>query len=436
MQPVVDFTGAATMSQRHTSILLAITTSGACLFWGCADTGKERAWAGSVTDSVGIRIVANPEAGLWSQTPPPTVTVVFRSSSAGDPGAQLADVVSLARRDDGHVFALDRQEQVVQEFAPGGSWLRTIGRPGRGPGELTNGVDALWLGAEDTVMVADIGAQRVMRFTREGMPAGSVPIPMSGGIAYGWRADTTGRVLHSLVVFGPEGVRMELVVARDRHGNVTDSLFELPLHERMTMGPNGPVLTIFAPEALWDVGSDGSFVSAVNDRYRIRHHDRTGRVEFEFTYPETRQALGPADQDVYRDAVIRLWLSRMPPSFHATLRQNARFHDTYPSFAAIRLGPMGTTWVQRFRRAAEIPESERENLDAERDLGGPRWDVFDPEGRYLGVIELPARFTPLLFRGMDVYGIERDTLDVQSVVAVRLSGFAVSTGNSPSKPGV
>jgi hypothetical protein len=50
--------------------------------------------------------------------------------------------------------------------------------------------------------------------------------------------------------------------------------------------------------------------------------------------------------------------------------------------------------------------------------------VFDHEGRYLGPIDMPARFQPMHVEGSNIYGVARDDLDVQYVVKLQLVGFS------------
>jgi hypothetical protein len=56
------------------------------------------------------------------------------------------------------------------------------------------------------------------------------------------------------------------------------------------------------------------------------------------------------------------------------------------------------------------------------DVGSPDWDVFDAQGRFLGVVNTPAGFTPRVFGGDKIYGVWRDELDVQYVVRLRIVG--------------
>ena len=50
-------------------------------------------------------------------------------------------------------------------------------------------------------------------------------------------------------------------------------------------------------------------------------------------------------------------------------------------------------------------------------------DLFDAEGRYLGTVTMPDRFTPMRFIGDLVYGVWRDELDVQYAVRLRIGGM-------------
>jgi hypothetical protein len=70
-----------------------------------------------------------------------------------------------------------------------------------------------------------------------------------------------------------------------------------------------------------------------------------------------------------------------------------------------------------------MSETEVNSLNYPRGEWGAReWDVFDSDGRFLGVVTLPHLFSPKLFRGEKIYGIGRDELEVQYVVGLRIVG--------------
>jgi hypothetical protein len=68
----------------------------------------------------------------------------------------------------------------------------------------------------------------------------------------------------------------------------------------------------------------------------------------------------------------------------------------------------------------------QDSYNPQLDLGSRAWDVFDADGRYLGVVDMPLRFQPVRFLGNAIYGIQRDELDVQYVVKFQV----VSSGRA------
>ena len=80
--------------------------------------------------------------------------------------------------------------------------------------------------------------------------------------------------------------------------------------------------------------------------------------------------------------------------------------------------------MQLIEPVSSLSEEERENFDfTSGAMASRQWDVFDDQGRYLGPLMMPLRFQPIQFRGDAIYGIQRDELDVQYVVKLRVDGL-------------
>jgi hypothetical protein len=80
---------------------------------------------------------------------------------------------------------------------------------------------------------------------------------------------------------------------------------------------------------------------------------------------------------------------------------------------------MGTIWVQRVKPASELSPEE---VRVYHENPAEDWEVFDSEGRFLGVVAMPSRFDPMVFRGGKIYGTWRDELDVSYAVRFGIVG--------------
>ncbi len=113
----------------------------------------------------GIMHVANTGPTAWRDTSgwrweaTSVIQPVDRS-----PG-ELGDITSLAIGDDGSVYALQRQPAVIKVFGPDGSYVRSIGREGDGPGELRRGFLSIH---GDTLLIQDSGNSRLTIFRTDG----------------------------------------------------------------------------------------------------------------------------------------------------------------------------------------------------------------------------------------------------------------------------
>lgn len=79
------------------------------------------------------------------------------------------------------------------------------------------------------------------------------------------------------------------------------------------------------------------------------------------------------------------------------------FPDSLPHFDDMVTADDGSVWVKRYLSIAPR-----------------RWYVFDKDGRWLGSLDLPDRFTLKGISDDLVYGVSRDADDVESVTVYRI----------------
>ena len=131
------------------------------------------------------------------------------------------------------------------------------------------------------------------------------------------------------------------------------------------------------------------------------------------------------EQAACMDLLDKVWdkWENMSPERRSIVKSTIHFEDHYPAYRRFRHGPSGTLWIQQIRLTSDLTAEE---VEAERGVfpwpyGANSWDVFDAEGRYLGVVGIPGELGLPLFYGDRLYGIWRDEMDVQHRVSPELN---------------
>lgn len=102
-------------------------------------------------------------------------------------------------------------------------------------------------------------------------------------------------------------------------------------------------------------------------------------------------------------------MTERTPDPSAALRRldPARIPDFPPAWLTFLVSDAGELWFARF----PTPE----------DGGGTTFDVFEPDGRYLGALEAPVRLYPRpTVLGDRLVGVVQDASGVQQVVVFRI----------------
>lgn len=373
---------------------------------GCGgDAAGSAGWGGTVdTLPGGAPVVSNPAAGVWDSASTWRLTEEVRIGSLeGDGPEVFGSVAGLAVDDLGRIHVLDRQAKEVRVFGPDGAHVRTFGREGEGPGELGDPI-GLVRGPEGRLWVVDPSNNRYSVFDTAGVYVTSHRRQLGGyGVPWNGGFDDRGRLLEGTVASGEDGLR-RIFVRFDTAFSTADTL-EIPPYEgesfdlerensymSAAVPYTGSRVTTLDPRGtVWTgVNEDYAFahVSLANDTMRVVRKDfEPARV----TSEDREEALERLDW--FRNQGGEVDPSRIP--------------DTKPAYRWLAVEPDGHVWVAPVVEDADV---------------GSMLDVFDPEGRYLGRVDVPVSLagSALVFRNDRIYGLATDELDVTYVVRLRV----------------
>jgi hypothetical protein len=397
---------------------------------GCSGAGGGVQWAGTVTDSAGVQVVRNPATGVWQPGDQWTVTEALRIGTAeGDPEYQFGMVAGIALLSDGRIAVLDQQGQHVKLFGADGKYLQTIGKAGSGPGELGAATVALFAGPGDTLIVADMANQRVNLYQPDGTFLSGFRLGLEQGIPLRWDMTPDRRVItqvRSLNLPSAPGQQaaapdtMDIILERRLDGSPGDTLMRVPSGRTFSFSGGRPEFNFFTAEPAWALYGDG-ILYGVNDQYRLGVYSKDGQLQRVIEKPFDRPPVTEADQQALIGLLENAWREAgVDQAAVAQLKSGIHFAPNYPAYLQALAGPDGTIWVQQLQVLSQLPEEQRKQFNPQLDMGSPNWEVFDAEGRFLGVATMPHRFQPMRFEGDKIYGIQRDELDVQYIVVLNV----------------
>jgi hypothetical protein len=384
------------------------------LLAACADAPSPTIWEGRV-DSLpsGTIVVVNPARGVWdSATAWRAVEDLRIGSVEGDEAAAFGRIAALAVDPAGRISVLDQQAQEVRVFGSDGTHIRTIGRKGGGPGEFA-GADALWADETGRLWVSDRTARRFSVFDSAGVLLGDHPRSQAGFFLEFIGGSATGDLWDAWWAYDAAGEPLDKVLRRFADGAYRDTL-TLPrfvetqwqvVRRQGTSTMRFNLRVPFTAVELLAVEPLGGVWRAVTNAYRLTRFDLRGDSTRVVLREHTPIPVSAAD----REGALRRYRTDFADDLGAI--DESLIPAAKPAMWTIVVDDLGYLWV--------VPYTAD-------DRAAIAFDVFDPEGRYLGAVPTPVtpqRLRPRpVVRGDALYYVTTDELDVPYVVRVRIEG--------------
>ena len=412
----------------------------ACTGGSDAPSGTGNRWESAgveVSDSAGVRIVHSRgpswgEGQGWTVPSQPELTVGILN---GPEEYQLVDVAAAARRSDGSLVVVDRGSQTVRLYDSEGTYLKTLGGPGSGPGEFTAPVSLL-VSVGDSVAIWDEALLRVTRFDSEGELANVKTVDWGRlanrlgmeTVSKGGSPATKGKGVASGLFPGPmEPLEDGSLLVRlvEKTASVPPSGFHRPRSGALRVSEDLSVIDTLmffgdaqrvSVEAPWGLQA---VTPALAMQTRTAHRGNPPRIcigdqegpEILCRDPDggrtalrwVSEPIPPTGAEVaaWREETVRLYDLKLSRDQVLSMLDQVPLPEVRPAYSRILLDPAGNLWAERGPSAA----GSSNTVD---------FLVFGLEGSLLGVVALPP--IQVLEIGPDyVLGIHRDELEIQSV---------------------
>lgn len=342
--------------------------------------------------------------------------------------AVLTRITSLALSPQGVLAVPQVNEGRVILVGPDGDVRTTFGRQGEGPGEFLHPNRVGWMG--DTLWVADSRLQRLSFYSDDGslarvmMYRRAVPRP---GDSHGLSL-YLGHFMSPRAVYA-DGSRMFSVIGnapdtQEGSGNAllivspADTIERLVLREPAPVEPhlvpfsNGnlrgavPVPYVFQPTTV--VSPDGmrnAVLQTAGDTFTLTVRDHIGTTQWRHQYVHPRRAV-PAQ---VRDSTIAAASAQDAVQWGKAERLVAdrlreRIPDRFPPVQDVFIANDGTIWVALWPRAD----------------GTRPWLRLTSSGDPIDIVTVASDVSLEVANSTVVWGIERDRLDVESLLAFPL----------------
>ena len=385
---------------------------------GGAEWGRDRsddtllAAPPTIRDSAGVTIVENAEP-QWAPGSEWQVGGLLTSIGevTGEPAYELFRVLDATRQSDGTVAVGNSSTGEIRFFRQDGTFIRTVGSTGGGPGEFrgSRALRALRRVAGDTLVAWDIYGQSVSVFAPEGEFVRS--FRLDGPAQQHFFAGIFGDRSILMRVFErgwegpvdnlPEGLRRRNI-SLHYYGvdhTLTNSLRDIPDSDafQARWGSQGMMTTEapFGRRTTINVGGSKTYI-ATGDSDEIAVRDRSGKLQM--LIRRTMEPIAVTSEMIRRDRDARisgesdeLEASSVEPRVMRMIA-DLPYPSVLPPYSDTVLDSELNLWVEEFRVTADDPTD---------------WSVFDNEGIWLGRVTLP--------RGLGIFEIGADYILGKSV---------------------
>ena len=352
------------MNNKTKLISIVLSISAFMMLVSCQKQKAE--WKGNIEEVDGVIVVKNPKEPMYGEDVFSLEEELSIGEVEGREEYMFTGIRSMVVDDAGRIYVLDRREPHVKVFDQNGTYIRTIGRRGQGPGEFTMPL-SISITRQNEFVVDDFRS-RLVFFSLEGEFKKNLLVAKIGLLRID--LDSEGNLVGVVIVSEEENPRYELKKF-DSELNYLHSLGSSPLPSVSGLNPFGGAI-------LSQIDNIDQVVCGYPENYEIKIFDKDGNLK--------RKIKKNYDPVEITEEEIKEETEGISPEIKLSI---PKYHSAY---RWITTDDEGRIFVMTWERANEGEVYY--------------YDVFDSEGKFIVKIHLKTR--PYVLKKKKLYTVEED----------------------------
>ena len=398
--------------RRAGTVLALALLQAACHSGRPSDLGTWVAERDTVGDTVTVRTVSG---SVWGK-PATLVEDLAIGELDGRDEYMLGQIQDMAVNARGGIYVFDGQVPALRYYDADGKYVRTLGGPGSGPGEYRDASLGLAVRSDGRIVMRDPRNARLNVYNADGTPSGQWPVSSGLFTSQAMVVDTADHAYLRILQEPPQANKAWRIglLHLDDKGHIVDTIPD-PAIAGEPEGGGGR----FRPSKVWAWSPLGYMVIGVSDAYhfevrgpgkRVTRIERT--VPAVHVLPEERADYEAAN-DWMRKNQGRFMTSAIPP-----------IPDTKAPYSGLRIGERGRIWVRRSVTAEHTDAGQPTRPDRPPPITWVEpavYDVFEPDGTYLGEVHVPRHTGLDVIRGDTAWGTRTGEQGELHIVRLRVT---------------
>ncbi len=337
--------------------------------------GQKANWKGTIEKENGIIVVKNPKKPIYSEN----VFSLAEELSIGKTEIReeyiFSQIRSIAVDEKDRIYVLDTKEAHVKVFDKNGDYIKTIGRKGQGPGEMSLPF-SICITSQNEIVVQDLNNRSIMFYSLDGNFIKSLSVAKI--IMVGFNIDSRGNIIGIISIRGPDKQVTELQ-------KLDSELSYLYSFGSFSLPSRSSTFNPFMSELCWAISEDDNVICGYPEKYEFKLFNPEGKI--------IRKVIKDYKPVKITQEEIEKRKKSLPGPMKLDIPQ---YHSAYQDLS---IDEENRIFVQTWER------SENEE--------GYYYDIFDSEGKYMAKIHL--KFPPLIWKRNRLYTIEEDENGFQMV---------------------